>query len=372
LLTDPETDAQSEMTEALAVGSAGAKISLLNGANPQVPVGTVAPNAMRVHVADILSGDPVPGATVVFAAPSTVSLVGCAASPCKIVTDQSGVASVQLLLNQAGASMVTASLPTGGSVAATVNGLASTLEIALAPTDVYLASGLTLDVPVSATVVVNGIPAPGKTVEFVKNYGPATIESPATVTGSDGVANGILNVQAITSDVNISACVAPVYSPCRTLLIHPVSTTSLALHRVSGDRQVVTVGKPFNPVVLRVTDGGDNPVFGVPITFDVHIFRSQDTIAPAITGEVSSSRGADPVVISSSAVTAVSDASGLVSLAGPVVPSEPIEVRIRGLAGASELDLQLNTIAANVDGTMNGVSTSGMTIPSKATRVQVR
>ncbi|MGZ4815449.1 MAG: IPT/TIG domain-containing protein, partial [Terriglobales bacterium] len=348
VVSDPATGATSEMTDALIVGSAGAKLALLIGANPQVPVGTVAPNPMKVQVVDGTTGAPVSGATVLFSAPSSVSVVGCSQMPCSLLTDQNGVASVQMKVNSAGASVVTATLPTGGTAYATVNGIAADLEITLAQPNVYIVSGATLSVPVTAMVVVNGKPAAGKNLDFLKNYGTATVAPASALTGVDGTAASAVNVTAIASDVNISACVAPADAPCRTLLIHPVASGDLQLQKVSGDAQVISVGQSFSPVVLRTTDKLGNPVAGVKTTFEVLIYRATAGDAQQSTDEVSTTRHADPVVISSAIVTATTDAAGLAVLPLVSVPSQPVVVKIRASAANWKLAMELESTASKM------------------------
>ena len=344
LVTDPATGASSQMNGALAVGSVGAKLVLLNGANPQVPVGTVAPNAVLVQVMDSTAGTPVAGATVLFAVPATAAVVGCSASPCPVITDQDGLASAQILVQQPGASIVTASLPTGGLVSATVNGVAATLEITLAQPTVYVGTGSNVSVPVSALVVGNGVPVAGTTVNFLKNYGTATISPASSITGPDGMASSLVTVSGLASDVNISACVAPGNAPCRALNIDPVTDSSLRLQKVSGDAQSVAIGQNFAPLVLRVTDTMGNPVIGVPVMFDVHVNEATTTAAPVTTGEVVTTHTSDPVTLSSSMVKVVSDASGLVTLSGIAAQQQPVQVMVRATTGQTEVDMQLQSI----------------------------
>lgn len=348
LLTDPSSGATSQMTSALAVGSAGAKLLLVNGANPQVPVGSVAPNSVQVQVVDTATGDPVGGATVLFAVPSSAAVVGCDASPCSIITDQSGMAGVRVQVKQAGASVITASLSTGGSVSATVNGLAATLEITLAQPNVDVGAGAEVGILVSALVVGNGAPVAGSTVNFLKNYGTGVIAPASSTTGSNGIAGSMVSVTGIMSDVNISACVAPANAPCRTLLIHPVADADLRLQKIGGDAQVVTVGQNFAPLVLRVTDASGNPVIGVPVHFDIHAMQAVGDPIQITNGEVVTTHYSDPATLLSSSVTLVSDGSGSVTLPGIADQKQPVAVKVRVTAGQAESELELKSIAASL------------------------
>jgi hypothetical protein len=349
-VTDPATGATSEMADALVVGAANSKLVLVNGANPQVPVGTVAPNAVVVQVVDKTSGSPVEGATVLFTAPASAAIVGCSASPCAVISDQNGLASARIMALAPGASTITAALPTGGSVSGTVNGLAATLEITLAQPTVYAGTGASVSVPVAAMVVANGTPMPGMTVDFLKNFGTATITPASSTTGADGTAAATVAVSDLSSDVNISACVAPGDAPCRTLIVHPVQDSSLRLQPVSGGGQAIAVGKSFAPVVLRVTDTFGNPVCGVPVAFDVQVTAATAVTTTVTGGEVVTTHTSDPVMLSSALVKVTSDSNGLATLTAVASPSQAAEVEIRAVAGEAELAIQMQSAWLNAPG----------------------
>jgi hypothetical protein len=331
------------MIDALTVGAANAKLVLVNGANPQVPVGTIAPNAVVVQVVDNTSGAPVEGATVLFTAPASAAIVGCSASPCTAISDQNGMASVRIVVLAAGASTITASLPTGGSVSGTVNGLAAILEISLTQPTIYAGTGASVSVPVVAMVVANGTPTPGMTVDFLKNFGTAAITPSSSTTGADGTAGSTVTVSNLSSDVNISACVAPGDAPCRTLVVHPVQDSSLRLQPVSGGGQLVAVGQSFAPLLLRVTDALGNPVCGVSVSFRVLVSAASSGSTTVTSGEVVTTHPSDPVVLSSTQVSVVSDSNGLATLNSIAAPMQAAQVRIQALAGQAEMDVQLQS-----------------------------
>ncbi len=348
VLSDSVTGATSQMVGGLVVGAANAKLVLVNGANPQVPVGTVAPNPISVQVVDNDDGTPVTGATVSFSASSTVAIVGCSVTPCTIVTEETGTASVRVLVKQAGAATITATLPTGGSVSGTVNGLAAVTEIAVGQPVVYVPAGATTSIPIVATVVKNGVPTAGVTVNFLKNFGSGVISPASSTTDSGGIAGAVIVVSGLVTDVNISACVAPTNSPCRTLIVHPIPDSALQLQKIGGDAQTIAVGGNFAPVVLRVTDAIGDPLAGVPVTFDVHVNEAASDVVQVGTGEVVTTSYATQVPLSSSMVTLVSKTNGLVTLPSVAVPAQPVRVMIRATTGPSEADVLLTSIWANL------------------------
>lgn len=348
VVSDPATGATSQMIGGLVVGAANAKVVLINGANPQVPVGTVAPNPISVQVLDNDDGSPVAGATVSFSAPGSVAIVGCSGGPCAVVTDQTGKASVRVLVKQAGAATITASLPSGGSVSGTVNGLNAPTEITVAQPILYLPSGAMATLPVLATVVQNGVATSGVTVNFLKNYGAAAISPASSTTDANGVASSAVTVAALTADVNLSACVSPDNAPCRTVVIHPIPNAALQLQKISGDGQSITVGESFAPLVLRVTDAIGDPLAGVPVTFEVHVYEAPTNALAMTSGELVARNYATTVTLSSSMMTLVSDSDGQVTLPITAVPAEPVQVMIRATAGPAEADVVLTSLWGNL------------------------
>lgn len=367
-LRDTSNGASAQIDNALLVGAADARLTLVSGGNPQVPVGTQAPNPMRVQVVDSNTGEPVGGATVIFNAPPSAAIAGCDHLPCSVVSDQNGGASAYILVKAEGSSLITAALPNGASTSTTVNGVLSALEITVANPNLNVSAGATASLPVTATVVANGVPVANRAVNFLLNAGSATISPGTVLTNSQGNASTSVAVNGVGSDVNISACVAPNNAPCRTLIVHPVQSASLSLQRISGDQQTVAVGGSFAPVTVRVVDAFGNSVSGVPITCVIEVYRAASDSVRIQQGEVITSSRDETVVLSSSLQTAVSDASGLLAITPSVAQSQPVQVVLRVLAGKSELDVTLQSVwsqslAAPVPGSARGGATSSGTNP---------
>ncbi len=341
---DLATNATSVLENALHVGSADARIVLLGGSNPQVPVGTQAPNPMRVQVVDNMTGDPVEGATVNFSVPVGASIVGCSQSLCSFVTDQTGTVRVYIVLKATGASLIQASLATGSSTSVAGNGINAPLEIALDHPTMYVASGTSATLPVAATVVANGTAVQGRTVNFLLNSGTANFSPTSAITDANGIATTSISVAALATDVNISACVAPDNAPCRTMIVHPVSSNGVDLQRVSGDQQTVNVGESFAPLSLRVVDASGNTVSGVPVEFLVDVYRAANDTVRVINGEAVTFTRDEPVVLSTSAVTVFTDVNGVVTLPVANTENQPVKIVVQAHAGQADVALVLRTI----------------------------
>ncbi|HVZ18152.1 MAG TPA: hypothetical protein VG897_13600, partial [Terriglobales bacterium] len=123
---------------------------------------------------------------------------------------------------------------------------------------------------------------------------------------------------------------------------------NLRLRKVSGDAQVINVGDVFAPIALQVTDDLGNAIAGVTVSFEVHVYRAEDSDTQATTGEVVTAHGEDPVVIWSEFVTVTTDVAGLAVLPAIPMPNQPVVARIRATAGALRADLELKSVAMNI------------------------
>jgi hypothetical protein len=271
-------------------------------------------------------------------------IIGCSESPCGLVSDQAGVVDIRVLVEAPGASVITAALATGGTpVQGTVNGILAPLEIAVSQPSLYVSSGGSATLTLSATVVVNGIPAPNKTVNFLLNSGTAGIAPESAITGANGVASSTVTVNHIASDVNISACVAPDNAQCRTIVIHAVAPTNMVLRQISGDGQSIKVGELFSPVSVKVEEGTGKVVTGVPITFYVDLYRVEIAPEREQRGDGIIVRREQPVLLRTFSVTAASDVNGLATLEGFAGENQPVKVVIRTIAGTAEARFGLNS-----------------------------
>jgi hypothetical protein len=146
--------------------------------------------------------------------------------------------------------------------------------------------------------------------------GTATLAAASSVTDSTGTASTQVNINQLSSNVIVSACVAPDNTACRNFTIRWVSAANLQLSKISGDNQTITVGQTFSAIHVRVTDSSStpNPVAVVPVEFLVTAFRTPIETPTRWNGESGTRNPIQPVVLSSSASTQTSDAAGSVSL----------------------------------------------------------
>jgi hypothetical protein len=120
-----------------------------------------------------------------------------------------------------------------------------------------------------------GVPQGGVGVNFRVSKGTAGLTESSGTTSDAGYATTTVHLANHSSEVQVTACVAPNNSPCQTFTLFATSSSIWKLESVSGAVQVIPAGQSFQPLVLRVTDGASpsNPVMGVNLVFDVTLAR---------------------------------------------------------------------------------------------------
>ena len=342
-VTDPVTGAFSVMTGALTFGAASTdKILLVQGANPLTAVGIQAANPMIVKVVAADGVTPVAGATIGWTAANGALLSVCGGtSACSAITDESGIASTWLTPVAAGVANITAALAPGvynptPSVAGTLFATSQAVSIGVNTPYLWIAQGANVSVPITARVLNNGAPTAGVMVNFTLPQGTGTLSSSSAVTNSNGYASVTLTLTNFTGNVQLSACVAPIGSPCQTVSGNAVLPALLNLQPVAGAGQIIA-GSAFQPLIVRVTDSASppNPILGASVLFLSVVLRPPAQ-NPAPPGDPMPGQEGMPVLLSTNQSLVVTDANGLASIL-PSVGSftGTLEVQIIISAGTS-------------------------------------
>jgi hypothetical protein len=361
-INDPVSGAFSIMTNALTFGAASTdRIVLLQGMNPPTPVGTQATNPLSVRVVASDGITPVDGATVGWTTSNGATLSTCGgASTCSAISDESGIASTRVTPAATGNAAVTATLAPGvynpaQSVSATLTATSLPLGIGVATPYLWVASGASVTVPLTARVVSGtlGTPQSGVAVNFFIDQGSGSLSSASAVTDGNGYASVTLTLTNFTANVQLSVCIAQGNNPCQTIYGNAVAATMLNLQAVAGAGQVVT-GPAFQPLTVRVTDSSTppNPVLGASVIFQSTALRPVGNDLTLTPGDSAVTQTGMPVILSVNQSTAESDANGMASF----VPSAgsftgPLEIQIQVSAGArAVLDYEMEIILADNSG----------------------
>lgn len=354
-IEDPATGAAASINNAVSYGGAAdGTLQVLDATNPPVPVGTQAPYPFRVRVMAADGITPVSGASVRFLSPTaSVLLQPCNTQDCTVASDGAGEASVWMLVKAAGATTVTASLSGGAAVSATVTGVSALLSVAAAPPKIYIARNSSASLPLLVRVVGNGLPLPGRVVEFTVMLGSGILSATNATTDSNGEANATVNIANMDSEIRVSACVgvAP-QTACDVFYVYAVTMTGgTRLVKTSGDEQYVSPATLFLPVGIRLNDLSDPPntVAGAPVTFRMVAYKNSNS-SRTLTGEVLSGHHSGQVAVASQQVTINTNAWGEARYT-PNVRGAGLLVTVQVLSGASSVDFTLHTWEAGAPAT---------------------
>ena len=354
-LRDPATGASSTMTSVLTYGAGPSDtIKLVQGTNPATPVGGQAPNPIRVKVVAPDGTTPVAGASVEFISIPASSLSACrGAGSCTVLTDDSGEASTQVTVLHAAVINISvllapATYSSPKSVQATILGTTSSMDFSLAPAAAWIAQGATVDVALAARVLSSGAAVPGGTVNYQVVKGSGALASASASSDVHGFADDTLHLANIAGDVQVSACVAPGNMPCQIFTATAVPPAALQLEPVSGSIQILPAGQGFQPITVRVTDSAipAHPVQGANVIFQVVASRPTTAPPPVSIGGIVITQNPAPVIVSSSRILVLSDASGLATLQ-PTTGGSPGALVVQGTAaaGVTLLPFQLQALA---------------------------
>jgi hypothetical protein len=216
-------------------------------------------------------GNPVPGASVSFAAPT--SGASAALSGATATTDSDGQASVTAKADTvAGSYSVTASV--AGVTTPASFGLTNTPG---APTSVAVVSGSGQSATVAqgfasplVAVVEDpyGNPVPGVSVSFAapSSGASAALSGATATTGLNGQASVTAKADTVAGSYSVTASAAGASSASFRLTNDPGAAASVAV--VSGSNQSATVDGAFtHALVVVVEDTYGNPVPGASVTF---------------------------------------------------------------------------------------------------------
>jgi len=317
-ISDPGSGAFSIMTGTVTFGAAATdSIVLVKGTNPATPVGTQANNPITVRAVASGGGVPVAGATIVWSATNGAALSACGgASTCSVVSDESGDASTWITPAVIGNSTLTATLapgayPSSKLTSTTVVGTETSLAIGLTSPYSWVVAGGSVSLPLTARVMDDATPLSGDTVNFTVALGSGTLSSSSAATNSSGYASVTLTLTNVASPVQVSACVAA---------------------------QAITLGQPFQPVIVRVTDSASPPdsVLGAVVAFQTTVMRPAGSAPAGGSGGDNGGAPALPVILSVSQTSVQSDANGMARLTPSTGGfSGPLEVQVSATAGTS-------------------------------------
>jgi hypothetical protein len=182
-----------------------------------------------------------------------------------------------------------------------------------------------------------GVGFANQTINFAITRGSATLSSTTAITNSSGFASVTASFTNLSATIQASACAAPNNSPCVSLAIFAVASSSWTLQAVSGSQQIEPVGQAFQPLAMRVTDGSSaqNPVMGVPVSFAT-------TLTELNSG--GNGQGGPPILLGNSQAQATTDQDGMASMIPSTGNVGACDVFINVSAGQSNAEFELESV----------------------------
>jgi protocatechuate 3,4-dioxygenase beta subunit len=279
------------LNAAALAGPASPAVTITSTAGtPQsATIGTAFAAALQATVRDA-NNNPVSGATVTFAAP-TSGAGGTFGGSVTVaaVTGTTGIATAPTFTanSQAGAYLVVASVANGTSSAlfSLTNTAAVTISVsATGGTPQSATVGTAFASPLQATVKdSNNNPVSGATVTFAAPVSGAsgTFGGAATVTATTS-ASGVAIAPAFTANSQAGAylVVASVANGASSALFSLTNTAAvtISVSATGGTPQNATVGTTFaSPLQATVKDSNNNPVSGATVTFAAPVSGASGT-----------------------------------------------------------------------------------------------
>ena len=270
------------------------------------PPGTVAVGAASQFAVRVTLGDgvtPVAGMPVTFSVGSgAVQIAGCAATPCGLMTDASGMASAMVTATAFGSVSVQAAAVGAVEMAAFA---AVARNVTATQSVEYVAAGAVVAWTPRVSVVENGAAAMGTAVLWTSSAGMAV--SPASSVASTlGLAQTAAVAGPLAAGVQATGQACAWTTVCASFAAVGVDPSAWRLVVESGAGQTVADSAVFAPVLVMVTDVSGDPVAGAAVSVYQTVAAAQ-MACPV--------RGPCPIapVLAASNMTAVSDANGLVS-----------------------------------------------------------
>ena len=245
------------------------------------------------------------------------------------------------------AKLAPASYANPQQVQATLLGVSSALDLSLTTPTIWVAQGATVSWPITVRVMANGAPAPQRSVQYQIMRGAGNLSggsgggtSALATTDANGYATVNLQLTALATAVQVSACVQPGNAPCQVLNATVVPAASLQLQPVAGTLQIAASGQTLQPVVVRVVDSSLPPhgVLAASVFFQDVVGRLRQNQPILWTGEAGISRPGMPVILGQAQATVPSDGNGLAAFAlstGAVTG----DVAVVGAAGVGSASL---------------------------------
>ena len=308
------------VTASSAVGSATATVTgkalpdelqVVQAMAGMVYAGDVVSPGMSVRLLLADGTTPVAGQAVVFTVSAGAATIGaCGASICTVMTNANGVATTAVTAMAAGALTISAQAATAtGAVAqtTTITVLARQRAVAAVEPVMYVAEGVPASWTAQVALSDNSATTDGVAVLWTGAAGMQFAAGSSNASGS--MAAMTVQLAGLGAGVRVQGSACAWGGVCGTVAAEGVSAAAWQVQEVSGAGQQVSAGAVMQPVVLQVTDAAGHAVMGASVAVYQAVTAWQQACADH-------GRCPAAAVLNSGMVRMVSDARGMVTLAG--------------------------------------------------------
>jgi hypothetical protein len=325
---DMTTGATTNIAGAVTYPGGGTRqlVAVSQPSSLETGVQAVTAFAVKVLAADGVT--PVSGATVQLAVTGGATMGACGlANSCTVTSNAAGIATTTVTGTAAGAVTLRATEMSGGvSVQVALTDADPVRSVVMSSATVYAAAGATLSLPLSVNTVQDGLAASGVTVAWTVSSG-LSLSAGSTVTASSGAAAVTVYDNALgTGTATVQGCAWT--TVCAKWSLVSVAASQWTPGVVSGAGQSVQYGSMLQPVVMRVTDTAGHALAGATVTV-AQTVTAWEGVCPA------QGRCPSAPVLASNQTSAVTDASGLVTVTPLQVSGVPQVVNVAFATGTT-------------------------------------
>ena len=283
------------------------------------------PFAVQLLKADGVT--PVANASVQFSVGSgTAGFEACAgAATCTLQTDATGMVSTTVAGGAAGRVVLNASEMSGSaSVQIALTDVDPARAATITNSASYLAAGASGTWTISLGATQDGLAAAGLPVVWTAGAGVTLSSSTTTTDGTGSAAVTVSATEMGTGSATVTGCVWGIV--CSSWTVTAVDASQWRVAVANGASQSVSAGTTLGPVTLSVTDTAGHALQGAAVS----VYQTTDGWEGtcSVPGRCASS----PVMASAQS-SAVSDASGSVTVTPLEVPGLPQVVNIAAVTG---------------------------------------
>ncbi len=327
MVTDVATGGQTDIADGFLYSSVQPNEMVVATQPTALETGVTAATAFTVQLLKSDGGTPIANASVQFSVVSGMAkFEACSgAATCTLQTDATGTASTAVAGGAAGPIVLSASEVNGSAgVQISLTDVNPVQVVSIANAASYLAAGASATWTISLSASQDGLAAARLPVVWTAASGVTLSSGTTTTDGSGSTAVTVSATRMSAGTATVTGCMWNMV--CASWTVTAVDASHWKIGAVNGVAQTVSVGSALAPVTLSVTDTEGHALQGAAVS----VYQTADGWEGdcPIPGNCPSSP-----LLASARSSAISDASGSVTVTPLEVPGLPQVVNIAAVTG---------------------------------------